>query len=99
MCSLLVVGLCGLGIMNVQIESDPVKLWVPPDIAKFYRISQLIITSSIANFSILEAANLLTVQQIQTDLASMRVPYTCMYCIASCASFAPIFLIDFGVWC
>jgi hypothetical protein len=88
LCSFVFVGLCGIGIMNVYIESDPVKLWVPPDseiigqknefdrdFAKFYRVEQLIVTST-TSLNILEAANLLAVLQLQTDLAAMPVLYT-----------------------
>jgi Niemann-Pick C1 protein len=54
---ILFTGLCALGLLNLEVETDPVKLWAPPKstvvqqqdyfneaFTPFYRIEQLIIT-------------------------------------------------------
>ena len=86
--SLLVTGLCAIGIKNVVVETDPVRLWVPPDsdvfndksdfdnmFEPFYRVEQLIITSTNPKRSIIEPSNLMAVRNLQRNITSLVARY------------------------
>ncbi|GAM28587.1 hypothetical protein SAMD00019534_117630 [Acytostelium subglobosum LB1] len=80
---------CSIGIINLQIEQDPVKLWVSPDsraakekayfdanFGPFYRTEQLIITNrSDPNAQIINMQNLVTLVELEEELMGLTTMY------------------------
>lgn len=83
-CSLMVTVLFGLGIFRLELQTDPVELWVPPgsellqqkqyfdkNFGAFYRVEHVFIRPNDPARSIMEPSLLLEWQQLQTELEQL----------------------------
>jgi Niemann-Pick C1 protein len=87
--SVLFTAVCSLFITQLTINTQPEKLWVPPNsiaatnkayfdqvFGPFYRVEQLIITSTLQNNNpILTKSNLIAVLNLQDQISNLTVEY------------------------
>ena len=92
LASLIFIAICGVGIMKIQIEQNPEKLWVPSDsraaldeayfndkFGPFFRTEQLIFTPKIKNDHMLQLSYLNQLLDIQDQVVAINISYNKQY--------------------